>query len=52
MTEQQIKLIEELQIAGVGLLMSVPKYEDRKKYLEEHLLSLKEETALYSVSQE
>ena len=37
LTEEQVRLIEELQIVDVGLLMSVPKLEDRKKFLEQHL---------------
>ena len=41
LTEEQIRLIDELQIVDVGLLMSVPKLDDRKSFLEEHLLSRK-----------
>ena len=41
LTEEQVRLIEELQIVDVGLLMSVPKLDDRKSFLEEHLLSRK-----------
>ena len=41
LTEEQVRLIEELQIVDVGLLMSVSKLEDRKNFLEEHLLSRK-----------
>ena len=37
LTEEQVRLIEELQIVDVGLLMSVPKLEDRKTFLEQHL---------------
>ncbi len=37
LTEEQIRLIDELQIVDVGLLMSVPKLDDRKSFLEEHL---------------
>lgn len=41
LTEEQVRLIEELQIIDVGLLMSVKKFDDRKSFLEEHLLSRK-----------
>ena len=37
LTEEQIRLIDELQIVDVGLLMSVKKFDDRKKLLEQHL---------------
>ena len=37
LTEEQVRLIEELQIVDVGLLMSVPKLDDRKRLLEQHL---------------
>ena len=37
LTEEQIRLIDELQIVDVGLLMSVPKLDDRKRLLEQHL---------------
>ena len=45
LTEEQVRLIEELQIVDVGLLMSVPKLEDRKKFLEQHLMSRSRMTA-------
>lgn len=45
LTEEQVRLIEELQIVDVGLLMSVPKLEDRKKFLEQHLMSRRRMTA-------
>ena len=37
LTEEQVRLIDELQIVDVGLLMSVPKLDDRKRLLEQHL---------------
>ena len=38
LTEEQVRLIEELQIVDVGLLMSVPSIKDRKRFLESHLI--------------
>ena len=37
LTEEQVRLIDELQIVDVGLLMSVKKFDDRKRLLEQHL---------------
>ena len=45
LTEEQVRLIEELQIVDVGLLMSVPKLDDRKRLLEQHLTSRRKITA-------
>lgn len=45
LTEEQVRLIDELQIVDVGLLMSVKKFDDRKRLLEQHLMSRKKITA-------
>lgn len=45
LTEEQIRLIDELQIVDVGLLMSVKKFDDRKRLLERHLMSGRKITA-------
>ena len=45
LTEEQIRLIDELQIVDVGLLMSVPKLDDRKRLWEQHLTSRRKITA-------
>lgn len=38
MTEKQLELLEVLQRIDIGLLMSVPDYEQRKKHLERYKL--------------
>ena len=38
MTEKQLELLEALQRIDIGLLMSVPDYEQRKKHLERYKL--------------
>lgn len=45
LTEEQIQLMETLQKVDVGLLVAVPDYEQRKKYLEWYKLKLEEKTA-------
>lgn len=45
LTEEQIQLMETLQKVDVGLLVAVPDYEQRKKYLEWYKLKLEEKAA-------
>lgn len=45
LTDEQIQLIETLQKVDVGLLVAVPDYEQRKRYLEWYTQKLKEKTA-------
>lgn len=44
LTEKQIELLETLQKVDVGLLVAVPDYEKRKRYLEWYKLKLQEKT--------
>lgn len=37
LTEQQIKILNELQIVDVGLMLSTPDYEQRKRFLQCYL---------------
>ena len=45
LTEEQIQLMEALQKVDVGLLVAVPDYEQRKRYLEWYKLKLEEKSA-------
>lgn len=45
LTDEQIKLLDILQKADVGLLLAVQDFEERKKYLQNYLLKLQEKTA-------
>ena len=45
LTEEQIQLMETLQKVDVGLLVAVPDYEQRKRYLEWYKLKLEEKLA-------
>lgn len=45
LTNEQIQLMETLQKVDVGLLVAVPDYEQRKRYLEWYKLKLQEKTA-------
>ena len=45
LTEEQIQLMEALQKVDVGLLVAVPDYEQRKRYLEWYRLKLEEKSA-------
>ena len=45
LTEEQIQLMETLQKVDVGLLVAVPDYEQRKRYLEWYKLKLEEKSA-------
>ena len=45
LTEEQIQLMETLQKVDVGLLVAVPDYEQRKRYLEWYRLKLEEKSA-------
>lgn len=40
LTDKQIKLMDRLQKADVGLLIAFPNYEDRKRHLEWYMLQL------------
>lgn len=42
LTEQQIEWIEQLQKVDVGLLVSVPDLEQRKRYLEWYKMKMEE----------
>ncbi len=45
LTDEQIKLLDILQKADVGLLIAEPDFEKRKQYLQEYLLKIKQKTA-------
>ena len=45
LTDEQIQLMEVLQKVDVGLLVAVPDYEQRKRYLEWYKLKLQQKTA-------
>ena len=45
LTDEQIQLLETLQKVDVGLLVSVPDYEQRKRYLEWYKMKLQEKAA-------
>lgn len=45
LTEEQIQIMETLQKVDVGLLVAVPDYEQRKRYLEWYKLKLEEKSA-------
>lgn len=45
LTDEQIQLLETLQKVDVGLLVSVPDYEQRKRYLEWYKMKLQEKVA-------
>ena len=45
LTDEQIRMIETLQKVDVGLLVSVPDYEQRKRYLEWYKMKLQEKAA-------
>ena len=36
LNNEQIKMLERLQLADVGLLVAFPKYEDRMRYLDRY----------------
>ena len=42
LTQEQIDLLETLQKVDIGLLVSVPDYHDRKRYLEWYAAKIKE----------
>lgn len=42
LTSEQIDLLEALQKVDIGLLVSVPEYQQRKRYLEWYMMKLKE----------
>lgn len=44
LTKEQIDMLDILQKVDTGLLVAVPNYEQRKKYLENYLLKLHDET--------
>lgn len=46
LSDSQIQLMETLQKVDVGLLVSVPDYEQRKRYLEWYKMKLQEKAAL------
>lgn len=45
LTNEQIQLMEALQKVDVGLLVAVPDYEQRKRYLEWYKMKLEEKSA-------
>ena len=45
LTDEQIKMIDTLQKVDIGLLVSVPDYEQRKRYLEWYKMKLLEQLA-------
>ena len=45
LTAEQIKLLDTLQKADVGLLISVPDFEQRKQYLKDYLARIQAKTA-------
>ena len=45
LTDEQIKMIDTLQKVDIGLLVSVPDYEQRKRYLEWYKMKLVEKIA-------
>lgn len=45
LSDTQIQLMETLQNVDVGLLVSVPDYEQRKRYLEWYKMKMEEKTA-------
>lgn len=45
LSDTQIQLMETLQKVDVGLLVSVPDYEQRKRYLEWYKMKMEEKTA-------
>jgi Rha family phage regulatory protein len=45
LTDEQIRMIETLQKVDIGLLVSVPDYQQRKRYLEWYKMKLFEKTA-------
>ena len=42
LTQEQINLLETLQKVDIGLLVSVPDYHERKRYLEWYAAKIKE----------
>lgn len=44
-TAGQVSLLETLQKVDIGLLVSVPDYEQRKRYLEWYKMKLSEKSA-------
>jgi Rha family phage regulatory protein len=45
LTDEQIKMVETLQKVDIGLLVSVPDYQQRKRYLEWYKTKLMERSA-------
>jgi Rha family phage regulatory protein len=45
LTDEQIRMIETLQKVDIGLLVSVPDYQQRKRYLEWYKIKLLEKSA-------
>jgi Rha family phage regulatory protein len=45
LTAEQIKLLDTLQKADVGLLIAEPDFEKRKQYLQDYLLKIRQKTA-------
>jgi Rha family phage regulatory protein len=45
LTDEQVRMIETLQKVDIGLLVSVPDYQQRKRYLEWYKMKLLEKTA-------
>jgi hypothetical protein len=46
LTEEQIRMIETLQKVDIGLLISVPDFEQRKRHLEWYKLKMNERKAI------
>lgn len=45
LTDEQIRLLDILQKADVGLLIAEPDFEKRKQYLQDYLLKIRQKTA-------
>jgi len=45
LTDEQVRMMETLQKVDIGLLLSVPDYQQRKRYLEWYKMKLLEKTA-------
>ena len=45
LTDEQIRLLDILQKADVGLLIAEPDFEKRKQYLHDYLLKIRQKTA-------
>ncbi len=49
LTDEQLELMENLQRCDIGLLMSVPDYEQRKRYLELYMLKVQQKAPVSNV---